>query len=116
MTVASKPNVAGQKTFIQKVGSFFYELAILLFNYFFSWAIVIFGLMVVFWPQIQSRNINNVSMDVVYQGIGITVILYGLNRVLKKSIGLGGDNEQRKRDEKILAELSALRKLIEEKK
>lgn len=73
-----------------------------------------FGLFVVYWPQIQSGNIKNISADVVYQGIGLTVILYGLNRILKKSLGVNGETEQRKRDEKIFSELSALRKLIEE--
>lgn len=116
MTAAIKSDTTTKKTVMQKISSFAYEIAVMLFNYFLSWVVIIAGLMIVYWPQIQSKNIDNISMDVVYQGIGITVILYGLNRVLKKSIGLGADNEQRKRDEKIFAELSALRKLIEEKK
>ncbi len=114
MIAGTKSPVGGRKSLLQQAKELLWEIVVLLFHYAISWVIVVVGLLVVYWPEIQRGN-TKVSMDVVFQGVGITIILYGLNRILKKSFGINNDTEQRKHDEKILSELDAIKQLLENK-
>jgi len=85
------------------------SVTLFIVTYVWSWVIVMSGIFVMNIPQIQAGRTDFVSVETVYQSVGIAIVLYGFQFMLRRILSIAQTKSAERNDGKVMNELQALR-------